>query len=121
MSLEIIGGDISEKYVYTSAFGSHLLSIATGLFKTESIDLAKTLQETTLVTEENKSSFLGKAKWGVIGGVALGPLGFLAGVVAGGKKKEICFIGRLKDGREFMALSDVKTYQKFTAIALSNR
>ncbi|MEA4833825.1 MAG: hypothetical protein VB133_01615 [Anaeromusa sp.] len=121
MSLEIIGGDISEKYVYTSAFGSCLLSRATGLFKTESIDLAEMMQETILVTEENKSSFIGKAKWGLIGGIALGPIGLLAGVVAGGKKKEICFIGRLKDGREFMAISDIKTYQKLAALALANR
>ena len=40
---------------------------------------------------------------GIIGGVLLGPVGWLAGVLASGRKKEVTFLATLKDGRQFLA------------------
>jgi len=48
----------------------------------------------------------------VVGALALGPVGLLAGVILGGNKKEVTFVARLKDGRKFLATVDSKTYAK---------
>lgn len=47
--------------------------------------------------------------------VAEGPLGALAGVLAGGNKKEITFIAEFKDGRQILASTDSKTFTKTQA------
>jgi hypothetical protein len=44
-----------------------------------------------LVTEENKKKFLSSAGWGLVGGALLGPVGLVAGALAGGNRKEISF------------------------------
>ena len=40
------------------------------------------------VTNENRTSVLGKAGWGVAGGLLLGPVGALAGILGGGNKQK---------------------------------
>jgi len=70
-----------------------------------------------LVTEQNKKKFIGAAGWGIVGALALGPLGALAGLLAGGNKKQICFACELKDGKRFMGVADAKVYQLLCAEA----
>lgn len=50
-----------------------------------------------------------------IGSLLLGPLGLLAGLLMGGKKKEVTFSVKLKDGRRFLATADSKTFTKMRA------
>ena len=73
------------------------------------------IESVELVTEENQKKFVGSAGWGLVGLATLGPLGGLAGVLAGGNKKEVCFACKLKDGRNFLATADSRTYQAFLA------
>ncbi len=57
----------------------------------------------------------GTAGWGVVGLVALGPLGAIGGMLLGGNKKEVSFTAELDDGRRFMAVTDSKTWRKSAA------
>lgn len=43
----------------------------------------------TPLNTENKTSVLGKAAWGVAGELLLGPVGALAGILAGGNKRKV--------------------------------
>ena len=67
------------------------------------------------ITEENKHRVLAKAGWSVLGAVALGPVGLLAGLFMGGKSKQICVAVKMKTGQEFIAECDTKTYSKLYA------
>jgi hypothetical protein len=55
------------------------------------------------------------AGWGIVGAVLLGPVGLLAGLLAGGRGKDVTFVGVHKDGRKFFATTDSKTYTKISA------
>jgi hypothetical protein len=72
------------------------------------------------VTEENKTKIAGKLGWGTAGMVAFGPVGALAGLILGGRRKEVCFACYLKDGRKFLAIADAEIYQKFVAAAMTS-
>lgn len=64
-----------------------------------------------VLTEESKTSIMGKAGWGALGAIALGPLGLLAGVLGGGRSKEICVACELDDGRKIIATASASEYQ----------
>ena len=66
-------------------------------------------------TEENVKKVGGTVGWGLLGLAALGPLGMAAGLLTGGRKKEVTFITKFKDGRKMMATTDSKTYTKLQA------
>jgi hypothetical protein len=73
------------------------------------------IKSADLVTEENKKSFVGAAGWGLVGDMAFGPLGMLAGVLLGGNKKEVCVAVEFYDGRRCMVITDPSGYQKLKA------
>ncbi len=75
----------------------------------------KLIKNAELVTEENKKSILSALGWGALGSL-LGPVGGVAGLVLGGRTKEICFALYLKDGRRYLITSDTKTYQNVKAL-----
>ena len=58
-------------------------------------------------TLKNISGTIG---WGAAGGLLLGPVGLLAGLLMGGKKKQVTFIAKFKDGRKLIATTDEKTW-----------
>ena len=81
-----------------------------------SVDLVA--EENVLRTEGGNKSIVGAVGWGVAGGLALGPLGGLAGLVFGGRKSKkitsrtnICFALYLKDDRKYLISSDLYTFQ----------
>lgn len=59
----------------------------------------------------------GTVGWGVAGAALLGPIGLLAGLLLGGKGKDVTFILKLKDGRKMLATTDSKTFTKIAAMA----
>ena len=116
MAFKIISGDFPKSTAYSGSFGAR--SITWGWGKDKTIDLRKQVDSVEIVTEESKKKFMGTAGWGLAGAIALGPLGLIAGALAGGNKKEVCFACHLKDGRKFMAVTDPKTYQEIAGLAL---
>ncbi|MFV5548133.1 MULTISPECIES: hypothetical protein [Acinetobacter] len=75
------------------------------------------IEEISLATEENVKRIGGTVGWGIAGAALLGPLGLLAGLLLGGKGKDVTFILKLKDGRKMLATTDSKSYTKLSALA----
>ena len=116
----IVAGDFHSLSTYNSSkiLGEKKLIAAItdeGKPRTEEINLKGNIEKIEVVTEENKKNFFGSAGWGLAGAAALGVLGLIAGALAGGNSKEICFVCYLKDGRKFMALADADTYKDIVA------
>ncbi len=73
------------------------------------------LEVAEVASEENVKKMAGAIGWGALGAIAFGPIGLLAGVLAGGKKKEVTFIAKFKDGRKMLATTDSDTFLKIKA------
>ena len=86
-----------------------------GYFFREKIKCPEQVQDLELATEENVKRLGGTVGWGVVGAALLGPVGLLAGLLAGGRSKEVTFICVLKDGRRFMATAPSKLYTEMAA------
>jgi hypothetical protein len=78
------------------------------------------LAELEVASEESTKKMMGAIGWGLVGDLALGPLGLLAGVLSGGKQTNVKFIGNFKDGRRMLATTDSKTFTAMQA-ALFNK
>jgi hypothetical protein len=118
MATTVIGGNVKEGSIITAPFGSDpVLVIPTGVFSSESYPLKGNIEQIEIVTEENKKKFTGSVGWGIVGGLALGPIGALAGVLSGGRSKETLLACTLKDGRMFIAkTTDSKMVAKLLAL-----
>lgn len=66
-------------------------------------------------SEESVKRIGGTVGWGLAGGVLLGPVGLLAGLLAGGRGKDITFAARFQDGRRLLGTTDVKTFTRMQA------
>jgi len=113
-TVKILAGDLKACNwdVNADLFGKDFI-IRCGIFGSGgSIDLKKEVQSVEIMTEDNKKKFLGSAAFGAIGGLAFGPIGAVAGLLAGGNKRDVTFACYLKDGRKFMATADSKTFTK---------
>lgn len=73
------------------------------------------VEELDLASEDSVKRMGGTVGWGVTGGVLLGPAGLLAGLLLGGKGKEVTFVCKFKDGRKLMGTTDAKGYQQIQA------
>ena len=68
-----------------------------------------------VASEESVKRFGGTVGWGVAGGVILGPVGLLAGLLAGGNRKQVTFVCAFNDGKKFLGTTDSKTFTKISA------
>ena len=75
----------------------------------------KQLATVDIATEESVKKIGGTLGWGAAGGLLLGPVGLLAGLLLGGRKNEVTFVAKFKDGRRLMATTDSATYRKLAA------
>lgn len=73
------------------------------------------IESIEIASEESVKKIAGTVGWGVVGATLLGPVGLLAGLLAGGRKNEVTFICKFKDGRKMLATTDSKTYTKMQA------
>ena len=108
---KVIAGNY-EGWEINISLGSVIISKG---FKTVVLnkDILKSIEQ---LTEENKKKFIGSAGAAALGGLVLGPIGLIAGVLAGGNKKEITFVCELTEDRKFMAVADSKLYTKLKTI-----
>ncbi|KQQ36723.1 hypothetical protein ASG19_10005 [Rhizobium sp. Leaf306] len=63
-----------------------------------------------VVTEQNSTSILKKAGWGLIGSAVLGPVGLLAGVLGGGNRHEKIVAIEFADGKRALLQCGAKSY-----------
>jgi hypothetical protein len=96
------------------SFGSIVLKTEDHPWVGEVIPLSK-LEMVDTASEENVKKLGGTIGWGAAGAVLLGPVGLLAGLLLGGRKKEVTFVAKFKDGRKLLATTDSSTYTKLTA------
>lgn len=73
------------------------------------------IESLDIASEENIKKMGGAIGWGIVGGIALGGIGAIAGLLAGGRKKDVTFVCRFKDGRRLLATTDSKTYIQIQA------
>ncbi len=119
--MKVIGGGLPNgAEINSSLFGSYTLSIPEGFFKSRKVSLNDHLVAVEHITEENKYSILGKAGWGTLGAIALGPVGLLAGIVLGGNSKELCCACKLDTGEEFLVSCETEECQKLKSLAMGN-
>jgi hypothetical protein len=109
--VKILGGDVA------SGEWEYSLGTLWGAF--EQIDLRSDVKKVTPQTEESVKKLPEAAAWGLLG-LALGPMGLLAGVVFGGNRKSVCALVELNDGRKFLAVMDSKIYQEVLGISITN-
>jgi hypothetical protein len=111
--IKIHAGDFLEGNSQYS-FGSLILKTEEHSILGETIPITE-LETVDIATEESVKKLAGTVGWGVAGAVILGPVGLLAGLLLGGKKKEVTFIAKFKDGRKLLASTDSKTFTKLQA------
>ncbi len=76
------------------------------------MDSVEEIQE---ITDENKVKVLGVAGWGALGGLALGPLGLIAGMVLGGRGKVVVCAVKFKDGKQALLEVNQKEWTNIVA------
>ena len=114
-SIKVLAGDFLEgKGEYS--WGSLTLKTEEHSWVGETISLDQ-LDTVDIATEESIKKIGGTVGWGAAGAIILGPVGLLAGLLLGGKKKEIIFVAKFKDGRKLMGQTDNKTFTKLQAAA----
>jgi len=111
-TINVLAGNIQTgKWNYVG-FGCVLMKYGFG----EEINLGKlNVKNIEMIDEEKRKKLAGTAGWGLVGAVALGPLGAIGGMLLGGNKKQVVFACELQDGRKFMATTDSKTWLKIQA------
>lgn len=114
-NITVIAGNISTgKWNVSTLFGAFSMAYGGDI-----IHLNNEVDNVELVTEDKVKKFGGSVGMGLLGAVALGPLGAIGGLLAGGNKKEVCFACQLKNGKKFLGKTDGKTYQKLMAISFN--
>jgi len=112
--IRIHAGDFLPNRDGQLTFGSLVLPTAEKAFAGEAISITK-LESVEVATEESVKRLGGTVGWGVAGAVVLGPVGLLAGLLLGGKGKDVTFAATFKDGRRLLATTDSKTFTKLKA------
>jgi hypothetical protein len=74
------------------------------------------IEELEVASEETVKRIGGAVGWGLAGVAVLGPVGLLAGLLAGGKGKDVTFVCKLKDGRRFLATAPSKVYNQMLSV-----
>lgn len=73
-----------------------------------------------IANESNAKRVGGTLGWGLAGAAVLGPLGLIAGLVAGGKDTDITFVATYEDGSSILGKADRKSFEKLRAQAFDS-
>lgn len=119
--VKILAGDFYNVQVAKKAVGPIFrkrlvprLVVRTSAWRTAKLGF-EDIANVTALSQENAGSILGAAGWGLLGDALLGPVGLLAGVVAGAQSTKVTFVCTFKDGRKFLGQTDSDTYNKMFA------
>jgi len=115
-AFKVHAGDFKEgnDHQYLASKPPVLLMKSEGKFFREKIPLSE-IVELEVASEENVKRLGGTVGWGTAGAALLGPVGLLAGLIVGGKGKDVTFVCKFKDGRKFLGTAKSKIYTKLNA------
>ncbi|SDL77491.1 hypothetical protein SAMN05661010_02511 [Modicisalibacter muralis] len=113
-NIKIHAGDFAKQGA-TFSFGSFSFLEPDRIWKTVTYSARKDIDDIDIASEENVKRIGGTVGWGAAGAIVLGPVGLLAGLLAGGRKKDVIFAVRFKDGRKALCTVDSKTFTKIQA------
>lgn len=106
-------GDFRKGKDHQFLRGNLIMKKPKGFFR-EKINVAQ-VETVDVASEESVKRIGGTLGWGVAGGLLLGPVGLLAGLLAGGVGKDVTFVCKLKDGRKFLATAPSKIFVELQA------
>lgn len=112
--VKVHAGDFVANSDGQFSFGSLILKTQAHPLIGETLILSQ-LSEVDIATEENVKRMGGTVGWGAAGALVLGPVGLLAGLLMGGRGKDVTFAAKFKDGRKLLATTDSKTFTKLKA------
>ncbi len=95
-----------DKTFHMPRDGAMFRKVKYGLDQVETCEMA---------SEESVKRLGGTVGWGATGAVLLGPVGLLAGLLAGGRGKDVTFILAFKDGKKALCTAKSKHYQEIQA------
>lgn len=101
-------GDFAKGREHQLLAGKLIMKVG-GKFFRETIPVTQ-IELIEKASEEAVKRVGGTLGWGIAGAVLLGPVGMLAGLMLGGKGKDVTFVCRLKDGRKFLATASAKMF-----------
>jgi len=113
--VQIHGGDFGRRRatVGRSLLGRNTLRIPQGLFRKPAVvRLNREVASLQIADASTVKSFAGAAGAGLVGGLVLGPVGLLAGGLAGGNRRSASFVCKLADGRRFVGTTDRRTFDR---------
>jgi hypothetical protein len=97
--------------------GKELIMSVKNRFTKEHISMSE-IASLEVASVESIHRFGGALTLGMVGGLALGPVGLLAGLFTGGRGHDTTFICKLKDGRSFMATTSTSAYNQIRGATL---
>lgn len=119
--VKILAGDFHNAQVANKAVGPMFrkrfvpaLIVRTSAWRRVKLGF-EDIENVNTLSQENAKSLMGAAGWGLLGDAVLGPVGLLAGLVAGAQTTKVTFVCTFKDGRKFLGQTDSDTYNKFVA------
>ena len=115
--MKVIAGDWPEGREVV--VGAANVAVKKGAFSFDKIPVGE-IADFTVITEENRASVVGTLGWGALGAVALGPLGLLAGVLAGGNKKDRLMSVVFRDGRKLLVKGTPKDVEMFSKVTFGS-
>jgi len=107
--IKVLAGDFLEGDGFFSETDITLSTEEESKSPEEVIPLSE-IETLEIATEENVKKIGGTIGWGAAGAVLLGPAGLLAGLLLGGRQKEVTFVARFKDGRKLLASTRSKSF-----------
>jgi hypothetical protein len=110
----VVAGDFKEGNAHQVLRG-RLLMKSKGLFR-EKIPLSH-ISDLDVASEQSVNRIGGAIALGLAGEVVFGPLGLLAGLVRGGRGRDVTFVCRLMDGRRFLAIAGAKEFSQMQLAA----
>lgn len=113
-TIKVLAGDFYKGSQHKFNFGTLTLFSDKAKWMGESIPSTQ-FASIEVASEESVKRAGGTIGWGAAGALVLGPVGLLAGLMLGGKSKDVTFIGVLHDGRKMLATTDSKTFTKLQA------
>ena len=114
--VKVLGGDIpTGEWDFNG--GMMTPDPATG--RSDVVSLMGEIKDLQVQTEESVRDLVKTLGFTLVGGI-FGPLGAAAGFFAAGKRKEVCVLCNLKDGRKFLATMDQRIYQQMLGLSMMN-